>query len=464
MRKILLINPSGISLGLNVGLSYLAAILKKNGSEVKIIDFLNQPGDEDRRLSIAKDYDIIGISIKTLVIDESLRIIRKVKKINNKAIIICGGVHISLDGYDFMKTNKNFDIAFMNDCEDSIIDYIKCRKIEDISGVIYRKYGKIIINQKKESKLSLDELPFPDFDSFDMPLHMINNYPLVTSRGCPYNCIYCPVQVVGKKWKARSVEGLILELKKVRPRIKEFHIVDDNFTLDMNRVKKFCRRLVEEKLNLRWSCPNGIRADKLDEELVKLMKKSGCYLVNLGIESAEETVFNNIKKGESLEDIKRAIKLLKEGGINVFGNFIIGLPASTFKSDMESLRNSKKLGLDISFWYPLSLYPKTEAYSLLLKDPNFKFIDDWKKGFKYDFSNEPTFSFEYNNYTKKEMKRIFFIANLRSGAYGILLDPKKSLFKRGFSLFSIIFKYDPLYFFYHTLNAFIVLIYYKKRY
>jgi len=266
MKSILLINPPGISLGYNVGLCYLASILKKNGFYVKIIDFLNQPGNEDQRLLQAKDYDVIGISIKTLVIDDSIRIMKKVKKINDKAALICGGVHISLDGYNFMKENNLFDIAFLNECEDSIIDFMKGKKLENIDGVIYQNKGTLAINAKEDFDIDLDKLPFPDFDSFDMPLKTIKNYPLLTSRGCPYNCIYCSVQVVRKKWKARSVESLISELKSVRSRISEFHIVDDNFTLKIERVKEFCIRLIAENFNLKWSCPNGIRADMLDDE------------------------------------------------------------------------------------------------------------------------------------------------------------------------------------------------------
>ena len=286
-KKILLINPPGISLGWNVGICYLTAVLKREGFEVKIIDFLNQPGNEDKRLLQAKNYDVVGISIKTLVIDEAIRIMRKVKKINDKATLICGGVHISLDGRNFMKENEIFDIGFINDSEEPIVDFMKGKKPEEIDGIIYRKDSNIIVN-KNNNNADLDELPYPDFDSFDIPLKTIGNYPLVTSRGCPYNCIYCTVQLVSKKWKPRKVDNLILELKKVKPRIKEFHIVDDNFTLKIGRVKEFCRRLIEEKLDLRWSCPNGIRADILDEELVSLMKKSGCYQVNLGIESLDE--------------------------------------------------------------------------------------------------------------------------------------------------------------------------------
>ena len=464
MRNILLINPPGLSLGYNVGLCYLTANLKTHGFEVKIIDFLNQPGDEEKRLLQAKDYDIVGISIKTLGLAKAVEIMKKVKTINPRATLIAGGVHVSLDEYNFMKDNPLFDVSFMNDAEQSLLEFIQGKSMKNIEGAVYRSGNNIRINPRRKTAINLDELPYPDFDSFDIPLKKIGNYPLLTSRGCPYNCIYCTVQLVNKKWVPRTVDNLIKELKTVRHRIREFQIVDDNFTLNINRVKEFCRRLIAEKTNLRWSCPNGIRADIMDEELVKLMKKSGCYLVNLGIESLDENVFNRIKKGEKIEDIIGAILMLKKEGIIVIGNFIIGLPGSTFKIDMGSVKKARRLGLDVALWYPLSVYPKTAVYEEYIRDKNIRFITDWKEGFQYNFTNRLKLSFEKGDYTKEAMIKMFFLANLKSRSYGILLDPKKPLWRRGLDLLGIILRYDPFLLPYHMWSAFNILLRFRKVY
>ncbi len=464
MKNILLINPPGLSLGYNVGLGYLAANLKKYGFKVKILDFLNQPGEEEKRLLQAKEYDIVGISIKTLGLAKAVELMKKVKAINPKALLIAGGVHVSLDEYNFMKENPLFDVGFMNDAEQSLLEFMQGRSMQSIEGIAYRKGKNVLVNPRRKAGLNLDELPYPDFDSFDVPLGKIGNYPLLTSRGCPYNCIYCTVQLVNKKWVPRTVDNLIKELKYVFPRIKEFQIVDDNFTLRIDRVKEFCRQLITEKINLRWSCPNGIRADIIDEELVRLMKSSGCYLVNLGIESLDEQVFNHIQKGEKLEAITRAIRMLKKEGIIVIGNFIIGLPGSTFKIDMNSVKKARKLGLDVALWYPLSVYPKTEVYKEYIQDKNIRFITDWKEGFRYNFNNRPKLSFEKKDYTKEEMIKMFFLANLKSKSYGILLDPKKPLWRRGLDLVKIILRYDPFLLPYHVWGAFNILLRFRKVY
>lgn len=129
-------------------------------------------------------------------------------------------------------------------------------------------------------------------------------YPLSTSRGCPYGCIFCCVPIITKKsWRARSPENIIKEIKQAKKKYKFRHlfIVDDNFNFDKYRSKKICKLLISEKLNINWSCISGIRADKFDEELGILMKMSGCKNITFGIESGDKKIFKTLNKGESLD-------------------------------------------------------------------------------------------------------------------------------------------------------------------
>lgn len=154
--------------------------------------------------------------------------------------------------------------------------------------MIYRKDNKIIVNKGLELLKNLDDLPPPNFDYFDTVKGKIDQYPLITSRGCPYSCSYCCVpKIVGKKWRVRSPKKIIEELKhaKLKYGSKRFAILDDNFTLDIKRAKEFCKHLIDEKLDMGWECQSGIRCDRVDEELFKMMKKAGCDAVTLGIES-----------------------------------------------------------------------------------------------------------------------------------------------------------------------------------
>lgn len=202
MKKlnIALIDPKGVVKELNAGLGYLASILAKEGHNVKVVDLNNYEDNEKERLRRIIYSDIIGISIKTSTIKEGLRIAKFIKNNNKNVILICGGPHIKIDGYDFMKENNIFDIGVIGEGEQVFIDIIKNKKRKEIDGIIYRENKEIKINPLKERIKDLNKLPFPAYHLFDSIHNEINNYPIVTSRGCPYDCNYCSVpNIMGKK-------------------------------------------------------------------------------------------------------------------------------------------------------------------------------------------------------------------------------------------------------------------------
>ena len=412
--KIVLIDPHGFSDGLNTGLGYLSAVL--DNYDVKIIDFNNKPGNEKRRLRIVKDADIIGISIKSYTLQDSLKTASLIKEINKNALLVAGGPHVTLDGYNFLKENPDFNVAILGEGEEVFPEIALGKNLQEIEGIIFRN-DAIVINERRRWIDDLDRLPFPKYDNFDSVIadnNKIEPYPLVTSRGCPFSCIYCSVgNVIGKKWRARSPKNVINELihAKEKYQSKEFRILDDNFTLDMKRVKDICQLLIDEKINLRWGCPNGIRADNLDEGLLKLMKESGCYSISFGIESGNEEVFDRINKGEKLGDIENAVRIAKKIGLEVNGFFIIGLPGSTYEKDKESMEFAKKLKLNSASFGILVPYPGTDVWEWINNDKNVKILMDWRKGFHIGFKPAPVF--ETNDYKAKEMLKAFYLANLK---------------------------------------------------
>lgn len=431
--KVVLIDPKGLTLGMNSGLGYLAASIKKNGHSVSVIDLNNKPGNEEKRLGITKDADYVGISIKTFTMEESLKIARTVRKLNPDAIIIAGGPHITIDGHTFMRDNKDFEIAVFGEGEKTIIDIIAKKDLAEIKGIVYREGDKLKSNPKDSWIHELDKLPYPDYTCFDSEM---DAYPLVTSRGCPYQCTYCSIRdVMGTLWRARSPGNIIDELKNSKKVYKatEFKILDDNFTLDINRTKKICRMLIENKIEMKWSCPNGIRADRLDRELIYLMKDSGCYSISIGIESLHPEVFEKITKGEKLSDVKKAIAMIKHAGIKVNGFFIIGLPGSTYVKDAFSIHEAKKLVLDSSSWGILVPYPGTKAWNWLnneIKKGNAKMLMDWKKGFHVGFMPGPVF--ETTRYKSRDMLKAFYLANMTSMGTSIFPFILRTIFNKVF--------------------------------
>ena len=161
--KIVLIDPHGFSDGLNTGLGYLSAVL--DNYDIQVIDFNNKPGNEKKRLGVVKDADIIGISVKSHTLQDSLKTASLIRKMT-KHMLVAGGPHLALDGYNFLKENENFDVAVLGEGEETFTKIVLGKNLEEINGIIFRNNG-IIINERRRWITDLDKLPFPKYDNFD---------------------------------------------------------------------------------------------------------------------------------------------------------------------------------------------------------------------------------------------------------------------------------------------------------
>ena len=411
--NILLIDPPAYQKGLNLGIAYLAGSLKRGGYDsVDVLDLNNVFYDisDEKIIELIKKrrYNVIGFSIKTPTVRSACKLSRTIRQQYPEAFLIAGGPHITLNYDEFMNENKEFDYAIAGEGDLSVVEI--CKMIETgkeypVAGIYSRKLG-----DTASFKLSLidklDELPLPEFDVFIGYDFTDFEYLLVTSRGCPYKCIYCSVGLIsGSRMRFRDIESVISELKWAKEKFNctRFNIIDDNFTVDIKRAKRFCDRLMEESLTFTWACGNGIRADKVDAELAQKMKKAGCNLVCVGVESADPVVFARIKKGETLDDIKRGVYILKDAGIEVVGFFIVGLPGDTRKSSEMALDFIKETHLDSARFGILLPYPKTEVYDTLVRTGNF--LKDYKDGIHFSDKLSPVF--ETREFRASEMAETY---------------------------------------------------------
>lgn len=201
-----------------------------------------------------------------------------------------------------------------------------------------------------------DKYPFPDYTLFDSFNYLKTNwqtgfwaYPIMTSQGCPYQCLFCAAR--NRKWLSRSAANCVEELKQAKEKygIKYFEVIDDAFNIDKARVIEFCGLV--KPLGLKWACTNGIRADKFDEETAKAMKESGCYHVGFGAETTDPELLKAINKGETFQDIERAVDAAARHIEKVSAFFIIGLPGSSFEKDMATLNWAKSKNIRAHFSY-----------------------------------------------------------------------------------------------------------------
>ncbi len=436
----------------NAGIAYMASSLMERGHYVKIIDLNLNTKDVEKRLSETHEYDIVGISIKSFAIRSALEVSKIVKNEN----LIWGGPHITVDGYNFLSRDEVLGIGgVVGEAEETIIEIAEAfennKGLQDIRGVIYRDVDRIVVNPIREFVRDLDSLPYPNYEVFDSFNGTIEDYPLFTSRGCPHSCIFCCAGLLsGKKWRTREPSSVLheLEFAKSKYNSKRFLVLDDNFTLDMNRAKEICRLLIEHRLNMEFSCPNGIRADRLDDELAGLMKEAGCTSVGLGIESAVPEVFAAIKKSESLDVITSAISILKKHEIIVGGYFIIGLPGDNLERVKSGVKLAKKMGLSSTVWAHLSPYPKTGVWEWLSQ--NGRMLCDWE-----DAPHSPSHAniiFETDDFSQKERIDALNLANVRCRTWA-LLNPDESFVYNAFKMLKLVLKYDARNIFLHLFYA-----------
>lgn len=396
LKKILLISPCFRSvyektnlknvapITPHTGLAYIAGSLLDYGHEVKIFDF-NLYNDDQKFIKELNDFnpDFVGINFVTSLIKEANRILEMVKKNNQKAILVGGGPHCSSEPESSLKETL-LDIAVIGEGDFTILDIIDGKKFSEIKGIAYKENGKIFVNERRNFIENLDILPFPayhlyEIEKYKIPLVVAKRSPVIwleTSRGCPFGCIYCNKAIFGRTYRVKSPERVVKEFIKVKKLgVKEVHILDDNFTNDIERAKKICDLLIEKNVDMTWCTADGIRVDRVDLELLKKMKQAGCYRIHIGVESGNQDILNRIKKGITLEQVIKAVKWAKEAGLDVGGYFMIGLPGETEKTMQQTIDFAKSLNFDlakITICIPL---PATELFNELDKRGLIKTYD-----------------------------------------------------------------------------------------
>ncbi|WP_455368078.1 B12-binding domain-containing radical SAM protein [[Eubacterium] cellulosolvens] len=415
---VLLINPTTPLLStrntIPLGLAYLAAVLEVEGHRIKIIDLKVEPksGPEIRKEINATD--MVGITSTTPEIYNAYKICNVAKE--EGVPVVMGGPHPSALPYESL---EECDLVVRGEGEGTIVNV--CNAIEtgeslrDIRGILYKDKEKVVDNTPRELIRDLDSIPFPAVHLFpDIKKYTIQ-HPLLdrksasgvilTSRGCPYNCVFCYKSIFGNVYRYRSSENVLSEWKTLveKYKVREIGIVDDTFTTNSKRVIEICKMILKEKLQVPWLMPSGMRVKPISKEILEWMKKSGCIRIAFGIESGSQEVLNKIRKGITLEEVEKAVDLTKKVGLETIGLFMIGNYGEDESSIKQTIKFSKKLNLDYAIFYVATPYPGTELFEIIKNHGRF-LITSWDK---YGIHGNNKAYFELGDVKKELVEKMF---------------------------------------------------------
>lgn len=382
--EVLLFYPPGLQCHTPpLGLAYLAAVLEKNNINVNIFDASVE--NLSLKETIAKITKINPKIIGITTMSEYYYIVAKInyilKHINPEVKIVLGGAHPTMVP-DQVKMNGVVDYLVRGEGEYpflKVCEYILKRKdydLTEINNISFMKDDKIIHNPIGGFIQNLDELPFPARHL--MPIEKYRNYGfmvkrkpvevMITSRGCPFNCIFCENSTYGKSYRTHSANKVYQEIKYLSENygIKEISFMENNFTADPGRVKEFCNLIATENVDISWMC--NAHVNSLSEDLLKNMKKAGCWYIRIGVESGNQEIIKIIRKGIDLNHTKEVFKMAQRIGIRTLAFFMVGNYADTRETIKETINYALELDTDLVSFTITVPFPGTALYEMAKKE------------------------------------------------------------------------------------------------
>jgi len=406
MARVLLINPSykvtytntmarfGVPFYPVLSLATIIPKVKTAGHQVAVTDLCYEDFDLQRLKDQIKTWkpDVVGLTGTTPLFSQVRCIAKAVKEISPSIVTVGGGAHCSaLPEMAFEEAG--FDYVCYGEGDTTLADIVEGRDPASIHGVVWRNgSGQIVKNPPSVWLKNLDDLPYPSWEEFDLGQYekywsrlIARRRPVAffeTTRGCVFSCNYCGSKnTVGRTFRKKSVARVIDEFKySKRAGFREFFLVDDIFTTDVQRVKEICQEIIRQDLDIAWSCANGIRVDSGDQEMFDLMRRAGCYKVAFGFESGDDRVLKEFGKGgrATVEAARGTVAKARKAGIDVFGFFMVGLLQDTEESMAKTIKLGRELQTDvlkISISVP---FPGTRMYDEL-KAKGLLNSFDWDK-------------------------------------------------------------------------------------
>ncbi|MEM0128349.1 MAG: radical SAM protein [Thermoplasmatales archaeon] len=394
--KILLLSPPTDSViksvigvtGPPLGLAYLASVARLQGDEVSIIDSIamNYSLDQVKAEIKRRDPDLLGITSTTSMIPDAYSVAKFAKENNANVKVAIGGPHVTFAQEMTLKESPQIDYVVAGEGEtifSNLLLHLKGKKdIREIKGISYRGSEGIVVGPPEALIKDVDSIPLPSIDLLPMDKYVAGKKKfgtLMTSRGCPYNCIFCSSSLqFGKIWRGHSTERVMTEIRRLvyDYGLHEIEFLDDTFTLNMKRAVEISNRIRDEKLDIKWS--GSARVNLFNDEIATAMRRAGAHTIYFGIESGNQKTLDFIGKGIKLQQAIDSVRKANSAGLNTLGSFIIGFPDDTKEEVKNTIKFAKKVKVRLAQFTIATPYPGTRLWDLAMARGIIKTMN-WRK-------------------------------------------------------------------------------------
>lgn len=398
----------------HLGLAYLAAVSERRGDEVRIFD---ADVEEQSLAEFIKDFrpHVVGITANTPQVKQAWRHAAQIKAVHDVPVVV-GGPHPSVESedLDFESAKRPaVDMVVRGEGEETWIEI--CERIEDfmrdqpdfstaalmdpakgiwddVLGLTYKTSdGELHRNMGRPAIADLDSLPWPAYHLFNMEKYTnlqpatdkvdgSKSFSILTSRGCPYRCVFCSQSIMPVKWRSRTPENVLAEWKHLVEDLgaEEVGVLDDSANIRKKRLYQLADMLIENNLNhVPWIFVNGIRANLVDRELMKKLKEAGLRRTAFGVETGNPEILQAIDKNIDLDTIRNAFKICKEVGLETIAFMIIGLPGETRETMQDTINFAIELDPLIANFSMMTPYPGTKVWTQVKRHGRM-LIQDWE--------------------------------------------------------------------------------------
>ncbi len=356
-----------------LGLTYLAAVLEKEGMDVHILDLLVEQYSPEKLRRNLQEYrpQFVAATCSTLNYGIASRILKVCKNFDASLVTLIGGPHVSFVASQVIEKAPWIDFVVRGEGEYTLVDLLHTlvngKDLREVLGIAFRRDGKVILTPPRPLIKELDKLPLPARHLLPLSKYRALKAPttVITSRGCPFGCIFCSApKMFGRGVRFRNPKLVVDEIEMIYREFgfEQINIVDDTFTVKEQHVQSICDGLMARGLKIRWSVYS--RVDTISPRLLSIMKEAGCSWVCFGLESGSQEILDRIKKGITIAKSREAVRMAKEAGINTMTSFMLGLPGENPETASQTVELAKELfgkyGVSYGF-HILAPMPGTEV-------------------------------------------------------------------------------------------------------